>query len=96
MLSASRLGTHTCCSKKGFETFRMSPYSGLLVVWTPKILAYTEPISDLEVLQQPVDSISQKGKVRPGIFERVGTSVRQRAESRVDLQASDIKHQLQR
>ena len=73
MLSASRLSTYTCCSQKGFETFRMSQYSGLLAMWTPKNLVYAEQISDLELLQQRVDSVSHKGKVRTGILERVET-----------------------
>jgi hypothetical protein len=74
----------------------MSLSSGSLAVGTAKNLVYAEPISGLELLQQRVDSVSQKGKVRPGIFERVGTSMRQRAESHADLQASDTEHLLQR
>ena len=42
-----------------------------------KTVVYSEPISDLEMIQQQIESVSQKVKVRPEIFERVGTSVRQ-------------------
>jgi hypothetical protein len=59
-----------------------------------KTLVFSEQISDLEVLQQGVQNTCQEIRVKPGIFERVHTSVRRRAESCVDMHGNHIQHLL--
>jgi hypothetical protein len=42
-------------------------------------LVYSAPINDLEVLQQRVGNACQEIQVKPGIFDRVRTSVRSKS-----------------
>jgi hypothetical protein len=41
----------------------------------PKTLVYSAPINDLQVLQQHVENACEEIRVKPGIFDRVRTSV---------------------
>jgi hypothetical protein len=52
--------------------------------------------NDLEVLQQRVENVCQESRVKPGIFDRVRTSVRRRAESCVEMHGNHTEHLLQR
>jgi hypothetical protein len=49
--------------------------SGILSIWAPKNLAYSAPITDLEVLQQEAENACQGIIVKPEIFGKVLTSV---------------------
>jgi hypothetical protein len=59
-----------------------------------KTLVYLAPINDLEVLQQRVQNACQEIRVKPGIFDRVRTSVRRRAESCVEMHGNHREHLL--
>jgi uncharacterized membrane protein len=57
-------------------------------------LVHSAPINDLEVLQQRVENTCQEIRVKPGIFDRVRTSVRRRAESCVEMYGNHTEHLL--
>jgi hypothetical protein len=59
-----------------------------------KTLVYSAPISDLEVLQQRVKNACLDIRLKPGIFDRMLISVRQRAESRVEMRWNRTEHLL--
>jgi hypothetical protein len=59
-----------------------------------KTLVYSALFSDLEVLQQRVKNACQEILVKPGIFDRVRTSVRRRAESCVEMHGNHIENLL--
>jgi hypothetical protein len=59
-----------------------------------KMLMYSALISNLVVLQQRVENACQEIRVKPGIFDRVRTSVRRRAESCVEMHKNHIRHLL--
>jgi hypothetical protein len=49
-----------------------------------------------EVLQQGVENACQGIRVKPGVFERLSTSMQRRAESCVEMHGTHIEHLLQR
>jgi hypothetical protein len=55
---------------------------------------HSAPINDLEVLQLRIENAYQEIRAKPGIFDRVRTSVRRRAESYVKMHGNRIKHLL--
>jgi hypothetical protein len=55
-----------------------------------KTLVYSAPISNLEVLEQRAETACQEIRVKPGIFDRVRTSVRRRTESCVEMHGSHL------
>jgi hypothetical protein len=59
-----------------------------------RILVYSSPINDLEVLQQRLQNACQEIRVKPIIFDRVRTSVRQRAERYVEMHGNHIENLL--
>jgi hypothetical protein len=68
----------------------------LVAVGDLQILVYSAPISDLEALEQRVENVYQEIRVKPGIFDRVHTSVRRRAESCVEMHGNHTGHLLWR
>jgi hypothetical protein len=50
--------------------------------------------NNLEVLQQLVGNACQEIQLKPGIFDRMGTSVRKRAESCVETHGNHTEHLL--
>jgi hypothetical protein len=76
-----------------------SPALNSLELWLwghAKTLMHSAPINDLEVLQQRVENACQEIRVKPGIFDRVHTSVRWRAESYVEMCGNHTEHLLLR
>jgi hypothetical protein len=69
-------------------------FSGFLAVGAPKILVYSAPINDLEVLQQWVEIAFQEIRVKPGIFDKVRTYVRQTTECCVEIYGKHAEHLL--
>jgi hypothetical protein len=59
-----------------------------------KTLVYSAPINDLEGKQQRVQNACQEIRVKPGIFDRVRTSVRRRAENCVEMHGNHREHLL--
>jgi hypothetical protein len=59
-----------------------------------KTLVYSAPINDLEVLQQRVEKYCQEIRVKPRIFDRFRTSVRQKPECCVEMHGNRIEHLL--
>jgi hypothetical protein len=59
-------------------------------------LVCSELISDIEVLQQREENVCQETGLKPGIFERVCTFVRQRSESYADMHENHREHLLYR
>jgi hypothetical protein len=59
-----------------------------------KALVYSAPINGLEVLQERVENACREIRVEPGIFDRVHTSVRCRAESYVEMHGNHVEHLL--
>jgi hypothetical protein len=75
-----------------------SPDCNSLDVWLwgrLKTLVYPAPIIDLEVLQQRAENACREEiREKSGIFDRVRTSVRRRAESCVEMHWNHIEHLL--
>jgi hypothetical protein len=59
-----------------------------------KTLVYSGAINDPEVLHQWVEHACQEIRVKPGIFNRVCTSVRRKAESCVEMHGNHMAHLL--
>jgi hypothetical protein len=55
---------------------------------------YSAPINDFEVLQQRVENAYQEIQVKPGIFDKVRTSLQRKAESCVEIHGNHIEHLL--
>jgi hypothetical protein len=55
-----------------------------------KTLVYSAAINDFEVLQQRVENACQESRVKPGIFDRLRTSVRRRAGSCLKMHGNHI------
>lgn len=76
-----------------------SPDLSPLVFWLwghLKSLVYSAPITDLEILQQQVEKVSQEIRMKPGMTDRVHMFVRWRAESCVEMYGNHIEHLLWR
>jgi hypothetical protein len=50
------------------------------------------PINDLEILEQKAENAFQEIRVKPGIFDRLRTSVRRRAERCLEMNGNHIEH----
>jgi hypothetical protein len=57
-----------------------------------KALVCLVPIIDLEVLQKRVENTCREIRMKPDFFERVRSSLRQRAESCVEMHGNHTKH----
>jgi hypothetical protein len=57
-----------------------------------KSAVYSARVSDLEVSKQRVENACQEIRVKPGIFDRVRTSVQRGAESCVEMHGNHTEH----
>jgi hypothetical protein len=82
---------NSCCLRTfNCSAFLRSSQPTRLEYFTVIILLYPASISDLEVIQQRVENACQEIRVKPGIFDRVRTSVRRSAGRCVEMEGNHI------
>jgi hypothetical protein len=59
-----------------------------------KTVLYSAPTSDFVVLQQRAENASQEFGVKPGIVDRMRTSVSRRAGSFIEMHGKQVEHLL--